>query len=511
MKSALDRRHFLRLAGLGASSLFLPSLSNAQAPDPIQKRRILFIYAEGGWTNRFIQMRPPWAPPEWSRYNPYHPDFSLVPDELEWDYSLADARLDESHFSRVLKPFFRHRDQMIVTEGLAMLSTAIDPHGDGHSKGHIACMSGTATVSEFDGVKARAGTPSMDQRVNEFIRTTNPDHQSLDFRTFISDLFHEFVYRSDGNGGAVRLPVETDPAAAFGRLFSTPIGPDPNPLDLGRGAAFEAARKQYDRLATRLSGADRIKLESHRDMLSSLERKFGRTVSCTAPTRPANTEDLPGAERAVRDIEAFATMVAAAFGCGLSRVASIGVTGIPPNAYGLPAEASIHHEYEHKSSPFELYDAMGGNPTAEWAAAEEGMVKRNVWQAEQVAKVVDILRAVPEDGGSMLDSTLIVYVSELSHGGHGHEHWPVILFGGLAGAVTPGRYIKYKQNNPNPFNRNYMNEYTGTPHSHLFVSICQAFGMDVDWIGAPSVPGSVPHRNIEGTVSLTGPLPRLKV
>ena len=68
---------------------------------------------------------------------------------------------------------------------------------------------------------------------------------------------------------------------------------------------------------------------------------------------------------------------------------------------------------------------MDGNPTPEWAAAEEGMVKRNVWQAEQVAKIVDVLRAVPEDGGSMLDNTLIVYVSELSHGGHGHEHVPV--------------------------------------------------------------------------------------
>ena len=77
--------------------------------------------------------------------------------------------------------------------------------------------------------------------------------------------------------------------------------------------------------------------------------------------------------------------------------------------------------------------------------------------------------------------------------------------------MTPGRYIKYKQNNPNPYDRNYMNEYTGTPHSHLFVSICQAFGMDVDWLGAASVPGSVPHRNIQGTVSLSGPLPRLKV
>jgi hypothetical protein len=491
--------------------LFLPSLGKVEAAEPVATRRILFIYAEGGATNRHVRMRPPWAPPEWNEYDAYDPKFALVPDELEWEFSLTDPRLEESHFSRVLQPLYRHRDQMLALEGLAMLSTALDNYGDGHARGHIGCMSATASVAEFDGVKSRAGTPSMDQRINEFLRQTDPTHRSLEYRPGAGDLFHEFLYRSDGNGGAVRLPVETDPAAAYERLFGTFNAPTPQPLDVGRDAAFATALKQFDRITPKLSGADRVKLESHRQMLAELQSRYGRTLSCELPPEPGIASGLSRGEQRVAEIEAFAKLIAAGFGCGLSRVATLGLCNTPPEAYGLPAEAAIHHEYEHKSDPFAVGYQMDGKPTDEFLDAEEGMVKRNIWQAEQVAKVLDALRAVPEGGGTLLDNTLVVYVHELSHGGHGHEHWPVMLFGGFAGAVTPGRYIKYKQNNPNPWRRNFLNEWTGTPHSQLFVSILQAFGMDVDWLGAPSVEGEVPHKDIKGTVSLSGPLPRLTV
>lgn len=512
MSVRIKRRTLLSGLAAGTSAaLFLPSLLRGQSASEVGKRRVLFIYAEGGWTNRHLMMRPPWAPPEWSAYDPYHPDFSLVPDDLEWEFDLTDPRLTEADFSRVLRPLYRHRDQMTVTEGLAMLSTAMDPYGDAHAKGHIACMSGTASAEVVDGVKSRASTPSLDQRIHELLHATDPDHQALAYRTLTADLFHEFVWRSDGNGGAVRVPVETSPAAAFARLLPNAGNAPADSLDLGRDLALSAAQRQFERLIPRLSGEDRVKLQSHRDMLADLQRRLGRTVDCAAPSAPEDSSALPRAERIVQDIGDFAQLIATAFACGMSRVASLGLVTIPPDAYGLPAAASIHHEYEHKSDPFHLHYQMNGMPTDEWAQAEEGMVQRNIWQAEQVARIIDVLRSVPEESGSLLDNTLVVYVSELSHGGHGHEHYPVILFGGFASAVTPGRYIKYAQNNPNPYNRNYHNEWTGTPHSHLLVSICQAFGMEIDYIGAPSLPGTVPHRNITGTVSLTGPLPRLAV
>ena len=525
MRIKLNRRRFLSLgsAALGgmATTSLLGTRPSQAGTDP-DRRRVLFIYAEGGWTAPDIFMRPPGAPAEWSEYNPWNTEqFGLTPDDLEWEFALDDPALTPGDFSRVLQPLYRHRDQMVVLEGLARLSDALDPYGDGHARGHIACMSGTASAYEYDGVKSQGATPSMDQRIHEFLREQAPYLQSLDFRPRPNRqngaLFHEYLYRSNGMGGADRLPTQADPDEAFAFLFGDNEPSEPSPFDQGQDAVLSMSLEQFDALAPALSAGDRIKLEAHRQMLHQLQQGLAQPFDCGSVPMPASVEGLSRAAQYEADFESFARMVGAAFACGTSRVATLGLVTIPPEAYGLPQSASIHHEYEHESSPFDGF-AQGspfepGYPGASplWIDAYEGMVQRNVWQAEQVAKVIDILRELPgEDGsGSLLDDTLVVYVSELSHGSHGTEHYPVILFGGLAGAVTPGRYIKYAQNNPNPWNRNYRNEWTGTPHSHLFISILQAFGIDIDYLEAPSVAGSVPHLNIEGTVNLSGPLPRL--
>lgn len=518
----LDRRRFLSLSsaalgGLASASLFRPRASKAGTP--AFKRRVLFIYAEGGWTAPDIMMRPPGAPPEWSTYNPWNAsDFGVVPDDLEWEFPLDDPALTEDRFSRVLRPLYRHRDQMVVTEGLARLSDALDPYGDAHAKGHIACMSATASAYEYDGVKSQGATPSMDQRIHDFLRIDEPHLQSLDFRPRPNrsngDLFHEYLYRSNGMGGADRLPTQANPDQAFQFLFDDePV--EPSPFDDAQDAMLSMSLEQFDRLTPRLSAEDRIKLEAHRDMLHQLRLGLATPFDCGTVPPPTPVDGLSRAAQYEADFESFARMIGAAFACGVARVATLGLVTIPPEAYGLPESASIHHEYEHESSPFDgfaqstPFEGTYAGASTTWINAYEGMVQRNIWQAEQVAKVIDIMREIPDEDGTLLDNTLVVYVSELSHGSHGTEHYPIILFGGFAGAVTPGRYIKYAQNKPNPWNRNYFNEWTGTPHSHLFVSILQAFGMDVDYLEAPSVQGYVPHLNIEETVSLSGPLPRL--
>jgi hypothetical protein len=524
MRFRLDRRRFLSLSGaalgglgLGGASLLRPTTSQAGAATAL--RRVLFIYAEGGWTAPDIMMRPPGAPPAWSEYNPWNvQEFGLVPDDLEWEFSLTDENLTEADFSRVLRPLYRHRDQMIVTEGLARLSDALDPHGDAHAKGHISCMSGTASAYGYDGVKSHGATPSMDQRIHEFLRIEEPFLQSLDFRVRANrqngSLFHEYLYASNGMGGADRLPTQANPDEAFAFLFGDAEPSEPSPFDDAQDLVLSMSVDQFDRLTPRLGHADRIKLEAHRQMLSDLQLGLTNPFDCGSVPSPDSVEGMSRAAQYEADIDSFATLIGAAFACGSARVGTLGLVQIPPEAYGLPQSASIHHEYEHESSPFQgfhintPFQGYTGT-TAVWDNAYEGMVARNIWQSEQVARVLDILRAIPEDGGSLLDNTLVVYVSELSHGSHGTEHYPIMLFGGFAGAVTPGRYIKYAQNNPNPWHRNYSNEWTGTPHSKLLVSILQGFGMDIDYLEAPSVEGSVPHLGINGTVDLSGPLPRL--
>jgi len=505
-RSALSRRSLLKTAGLLCGGLCFPSLGHVQEAAS-DRQKLVFVYAEAGWTPRFYKMRPPWAPAEWSEYELYDPAFSLVPDDSEWEFELTDSRLVETDFSRLLRPLYRHRDVMIATEGLAMLTPAVDVYGDAHAQAHIHSWSGAPASSSEDGTRSRGSVPSVDQRIHEHIRQSDPTHQTMDFRLLQADLFHEWLYQSDGNGGASRLPTETDPRQAFDRFFGNLSMGDP--LADNASVSLQLALREFDALAPRMSGDDRAKLEAHREMLATLDQRLGLAVSCDSTLLPDDSSALSPAERYVADLEAFGRLIAAGLACGISRVATLGSLVPPPELYGLPSSASIHHEYEHPTDPVAYFE---GNYDDAYLEKEEAMVRRNEFQLTQLANFIDVLKATPDGDGTLLDTTLVVYLSEISHGNHGHEFYPSLLFGSGGGIVTPGRYIKYAQNNPNPFGRNYRNEYTGTAHSKLLISILQGFGIAIDDFGTPSVTGEAPHvPNSQATVELGGPLARLKV
>ena len=522
MPIKLDRRRFLSLGaaalgGIAGGSSLLRSLE-AYADESVNKRRLLVLYADGGWTSPDVFMRPPGAPAAWTAYNQWRPSDSLVPDDTEWEFDLSDPGLQENDFSRVLRPLYRHRSKMTVMEGLGMLSTGLDPHGDAHAAAHLAVLSGAPAAFEdpTQGAKSHASEPSIDQRVHEHLALSEPHLQSLNFRHWANRgdgvRFHEFLNRSDGMGGAQRVAVQTNPQEAHQFLFGFgQPSVEPDAFALAQNDMLSMSLGQFDAMLPRLSSNDRIRLEAHREMLNKLKLDLATPLDCGAVPPPGSIDGMSRAEQMEADFDWFAELAVAALACGASRVASLAVS-VPPEAYGLDASTSIHHEYEHETDPFGGFGQgtiFENVADALYTSRYEAMVARNVVQAEHVARVLDLLDSVPEEDGTLLDNTLVLYVSELSHGNHGHEHHPFMLFGGGAGAVTPGRYLKYPQNNPNPWNRNYRNEFTCTPHSHLLISIAQAFGIDLDHIAAPSVEGVVPHLNISGTVSLSGPLPRL--
>jgi hypothetical protein len=63
---------------------------------------------------------------------------------------------------------------------------------------------------------------------------------------------------------------------------------------------------------------------------------------------------------------------------------------------------------------------------------------------KQIAKMAKKFADIPEGNGTMLDNTMIVYMS-CSSGDHhcaGHD-WPVVLLGGMGKNLKAGRYIEY--------------------------------------------------------------------
>ena len=94
-----------------------------------------------------------------------------------------------------------------------------------------------------------------------------------------------------------------------------------------------------------------------------------------------------------------------------------------------------HHELSHH----------GGN--AEKQAALQAI---DTWEVEQLGILLRRLDSIEEaDGTSVLDNTLVYFSSEIADGdSHQHVDLPVLLAGGLQGAVRTGRFLDLGEERP---------------------------------------------------------------
>jgi hypothetical protein len=93
----------------------------------------------------------------------------------------------------------------------------------------------------------------------------------------------------------------------------------------------------------------------------------------------------------------------------------------------------------------------------------------NRFHIQQLAYVLDRLRAIPEGEGTLLDQCLLVYGGGLADGNaHDHGNLPLLLAGRGGGTIQPGRHIRYAPE---------------TPMANLLVSMLQRVGAKVESFG----------------------------
>mgnify|MGYP002777823333 CR=1 FL=1 len=481
---SLNRRLFLQACGVGAGSLFLPSLlPRARAEVDQPPLRILFFFTEHGTFYPNWRMRLPNSPQS---------------ETVEYEFELGGLAPEE--FSEILRPLHPLRQDMLVLDGLALLTAMGDPYGDGHAKGWCASLTGEFARETYDGVKSYAKVASIDQKIKRHLRDQDPsltDFTSLEYGLANwGGTFHHLSYGTDPEGNAVKVPLEAEPKKAFDALFS---GKDDmnDPVRAARLSVVDAARAQYEQLAPKLSGADRAKLESHRDLLHDLHQRIEafQNLECTPPT----IADQPYAEwtgsRFAYKRDSFVELVAAAFSCRISRVATI-FSWIPPMDM-IGGAGDYHHDYAHQSA----WDAPP-EKVAVVTSAEKVL-------AETFAGFATRLQQIPEGDGTVFDNTLLVWVSELADGGHGHNQWPVVILGGKNTPFKRGRYLRFPETCPFPITDGWNpGGLVGQPHQPLLTSLCQAMGMEVDSTGRKSITCRAPDNSLV-EVGLTGRMERL--
>jgi len=468
----LKRRRFLQALGIGGASVMLPSLGwrRGVEADPDCPTRILFFTTQHGAPRQHWKM-----------------DLAGLPAAADGAADLAP--LAAGDFSHVLEPLYDQRTRFSVVEGLSMLSAMLDDPGNNHGVSWAHLL--TNQYADYNdpihtggGIHPFATSMSIDQHIAAEV-TTGGMIPSIEMGYGGRFGSGPIGYATAPDGSW--LPFEDEPSRAFDRLF--PMGPpssEPRPptrrelIAQQRPSVLDASATLYDRVIPNLATADRAKLEAHRDQIRALELRLASAG--TTPVTCDPTFDSMG-ER----IDQFSRLAAIALSCNLTRVVSINAGQLQPGDFGAPP-GDVHQDYAHGDTP----------------EAHMHMANYYRYHAEQFAALLGHLDAVPEGSGTLLDNTMVIWMTELATGGHDMTDALTVVAGGGGGALTPGRYVRFAANRPSPCSSYgcQRGADVGMGHSHLFVSAMQAMGMPDDSFGISS--GTA----LDGsTIDLSGPLP----
>jgi hypothetical protein len=139
-------------------------------------------------------------------------------------------------------------------------------------------------------------------------------------------------------------------------------------------------------------------------------------------------------------LEAQFDTAAGAMIAGLTNVVTMSA-GAGPDKIGLDCMAS---EVGKGNGYIGSHGIGHGGSAAGMTAAEcHALIRRKC--LEKLAKFIGTLQSIPEGQGSMLDRTLVVYMSDSAEGHHpGCREWPFVIIGDLGGRLKLGnRYLRY--------------------------------------------------------------------
>jgi hypothetical protein len=264
------------------------------------------------------------------------------------------------------------------------------------------------------------------------------------------------------------IPAQDDPAQVWRRLFSElnvapPTGaPVVDQAREQRKSVLDFVRGEYTRLGATVGARDREKLDAHATFLREVEQRLAATTA-SAPTAGCGKPAQPAA-LTVTDPRLFPAiarlqmdMLAMALACDLTRVISLQMSWARSDvAMTWLGQTLSHHDMSHdQTQPNDKLTAV------------------NKWYAEQVLYLVNALGGLKEAGGSVLDSSVVWWCSEISFGPrHSFTNLRAFLFGSCGGYFKTGQHVAT----------------TNTTDNQLMVSFMQAMGLDANQFGDPTIP-----------------------
>ncbi|MCS5627319.1 MAG: DUF1552 domain-containing protein [Planctomycetes bacterium] len=415
-----SRRQFLRASAATTGGLLLsPILSQiqAQAAGTRLPPRFLFVVEGNG-------LEPPHITPTGYKRPNVHVGKPKVPNmqgvtELV-NESLADKQLPES-----LQPIKPWQDRLTVINGLSGRIAGGGHSNDFGALGAYNCGSGVGS----------SGTPTdetIDVALGKKLGGIFP-HFGIGISGRKDD---DVIYNSSAWGKGQPTPTICQPMTSYGALFGSIAGGNSKAEFNARTNLLDFLREDVKRLQGQVAGAEHDKLQAHLkgyEDMRNRQSRLGQIEGTLRRTAPKVTDKFKSEVESDR-LDAQFDIAAAALIGGLTR--SITIASGVGNPYfsirftGLGIDLD-KHSIGHGGS------FNGMNPS-------QLKVKIHKFHFQLIADLMKKLDAVPEGDGTMLDNTVIVYLSDAAEAHHSRcGQWPFVLIPGRNTGLKGGQYIDF--------------------------------------------------------------------
>lgn len=423
LKNKMQRRDFLRsLASAGLTTTFASQFMLSSN-----------VFAQTGGAKRFVMV--------------FYPN-GCVPDK--WHSYNLGALGGDSFAASPLKELTRHIDKVVPFKNITF-------SGHGGSEAHPDAAKGV-----FSG--GVSGGKTFDYAIGEALggRLTNNLHVGV----WSSRTGQE--YNPFHSGAGDRKTVPDNPQQVYDSVLADLVGNGggntPDPETARRKRVLESLHENLDLLqANSLNVKQQGKLLTHeealnyyQDVLSNsldIGSGFSRPIIGMTGENNAHDADLIAKEQ-MRNI-------AMAFQADVTRTASFQFMGAQDDNLFVNFDSIVPYLGEYGLSK------RFHNELKSHASSHSGSLVFNAqtyWYNNIVAYLMDELAARPDlaYGGTLLDNTLILVMSEMAQGSHAMQNAGIYVAGGAGGAIFGGKAI----------------DTNGAGMSNLYLSIAKAFGLN---------------------------------
>ena len=250
--------------------------------------------------------------------------------------------------------------------------------------------------------------------------------------------------------------TEPHPRLVFERLFGDG-GSSAQLLARARraGSILDSVMAESSRLASNLGSGDKAKLTEYLDSVREVERRVQNAEKRGLQTieTPERPTDIP--ESFVEHAHVMFDLAALAFRADITRVFTM-VIGreLTGRAYPHIGVRDGHHNISHHRGD--------GDTIAKVA-------KIDAHHVELLSYFLQKLHSMKEEGGTLLDNSLLLYGGGMGDGNlHGHTNLPCLMAGKLGGRFKTGYHGVYPSR---------------TPMANLHLTILDKVGVRLDKLG----------------------------